>query len=402
MSEPRVLTVESRASRMTWLPGDVQIHAPGDVAPLTAGDDHWKKQPRDGEGQWTAAPGVGDAADATENLARTSADGGTRSYYELSDDEEERLRTAWKSHFGKLLEKHISKNQFEATNRLTLERASDKEIIDAVRSTRADAEVDDVDTAEVAKFLDRNWYASGGTGGFHDGLVRRVTRILAGDESDASTETRVVQTPRPAPAPPPAPPPDVISADRVSQAPPIELPTLDRDTTAAELYPATVEQGNALYHYSGMNFESYTRYLRGQTDQVPPNVARNIAIIRGAMQPSPRDATLFRYVEPDAFGPDVDLENLQDRIGVGSEYVDRSFVSTAVDMDGASNYSSPVLIQIEAPAGTPMTYIGESWTDNDEDDGEMLLRDGLRYRVVGLWQSANGRAVVRVRVVPDE
>jgi hypothetical protein len=117
------------------------------------------------------------------------------------------------------------------------------------------------------------------------------------------------------------------------------------------------------------------------------------------MSPAPEDVTLFRYTDPDAFGDHVTLDNIQDQLPVGSEYVDKSFQSAGVNLDDLMYYSRPLSLQIEAPKGTPMVYAGYN-TANEEDEGEMILGDGLRYQVLGVWRSPDdGSVTVRVRVV---
>lgn len=349
-------------------------------APLVAADDHWKRQPRDpsGEdaGQWIDSPQVSDL--------------GTRQTWEIDDGARVRLSDAWHPINAKLEEKY---GEYGVSRDATPE-----ELTDAVRQTRANAGLTDVSTKDIAALIQQNF----NRGGLHQ-LETRVSRFLD-SKTDVDRDGVVRDEPQDVPDSevPTATPPPADDDPQFTSPPPLEFPTFSyEEGVPPEIFGGdkTPVQQRAINHYTGSSYEEYTMYLRGQRSDIRPGVARSIEHIRDAMAPTPRDATLFRYVDPDAFGPDVTIDNIVERLVPGTEMTDPSFVSTGIDEDMLYLYSRSVLMQIEAPAGTPMVYVGHL-TANEDDDGEMILKDGLRYRVVGVWRDSRYQVTVRVRVVP--
>lgn len=344
-----------------------------DDTPVTAADDHWKRQPRDlsgdDAGQWVSGPPASDL--------------GSVASWELSYEERKKLDTAWTPIMADLVKRY---GEYRVSD-----DAPAAELTSAVRRARVDAGMTRVSTRDAASIIQQ----VANQGGLHQ-LSRRVSNYL--DETSTEAEPG-------APVSAAEPPPRVADDDDtypLSSPPPLEFTPFDYEEGVPSAIfggDKTSSQQRAISHYTGASYEEYTMYLRGQRPDVSPGVARSIEHIRAAMAPTPRDVTLFRYVDPDAFGPDVTLDNIVDRLAPGTEMTDPSFVSTGIDEDMLYLYSRSVLMQIEAPAGTPMVYVGDL-TANEDDDGEMILKDGLRYRTVGAWRDSRHQVTVRVRVVP--
>lgn len=153
-------------------------------------------------------------------------------------------------------------------------------------------------------------------------------------------------------------------------------------------------QRGALSYYTSNNYTMMNGILRG----TQPGAASYIAKIRQAqagMRPSTRAMTLYRGTGVSQFGLPYgagfdDLKAL-----VGKTMEDKGFMSTSVGSRAA--FSGRVILQIEAPTGTPMAFVKS--ISHYKSENEMLLAAGTRYRVEEVTQSG-GTFIVRVRVVP--
>lgn len=88
----------------------------------------------------------------------------------------------------------------------------------------------------------------------------------------------------------------------------------------------------------------------------------------------------------------------------GYEWTDPGLVSTSAYYHGAQEYmheKRPIVLEIHAPAGTPAIhlFLPHPRTGVHDDEKEVVLPPGLRYRVTGDTESGWGVRIVSVEVV---
>jgi len=104
---------------------------------------------------------------------------------------------------------------------------------------------------------------------------------------------------------------------------------------------------------------------------------------------------LHRGVNFDGIANSTSHSDLESK--VGQTWLSGGFFSTSVGSKAAFS-SKPVALEIEAPPGTPMSWLEPH--SKYPGEHEMLLAAGLRYRIMSVSKNSAGKSVVRLRVVP--
>ena len=164
----------------------------------------------------------------------------------------------------------------------------------------------------------------------------------------------------------------------------------------------TAAQKAGLKTYTGSSYSTMNGALRaGQS--ISDTMARHIRAAQAGMRPSTRPMLLHRGSGTGQFkslgvthgASFSDIKALE-----GQEFVDDAFLSTSVGGSAAFG-GQPVLLEIEAPTGTPMAYVDHISLNRGEN--EMLLAAGTRYKILTVSQSGTGYynpIVVRMRIIP--
>jgi hypothetical protein len=113
------------------------------------------------------------------------------------------------------------------------------------------------------------------------------------------------------------------------------------------------------------------------------------------MRPSTRPMLLHRGTSFLEFN-DPSITSYQDLLAyVGRTYVNRGFNSTSVG--GSPAFGGQLLIEYEAPAGTPMAYVQDF--SHHPTEREMLLPTHMTYQIISVTQKNSNTTVMRVRVL---
>lgn len=150
----------------------------------------------------------------------------------------------------------------------------------------------------------------------------------------------------------------------------------------------------SLRFYTGNNYTEMNRALRG-TDYTTKNYADHIRKAQQGMRPSTQPLMLYRGTGLDALpglGYGSKLSDVQKFIGKTVQ--DKGFMSTSVG--GKPAFGGKLLIEFEAPTGTPMAFVDH--ISMHQGENEMLLAAGTKYRVISAGEK-NGKIVIRVRIV---
>lgn len=173
-----------------------------------------------------------------------------------------------------------------------------------------------------------------------------------------------------------------------------EVSVYDAQKLQDSYTPWTASQRASLRYYTSNNYTQMNRFLRGQQNTTPA-VKNHIKNAQAGMRPSTRPMLLHRGCGLEQLGLHAysslgDVEAL-----VGKTMQDKGFMSTSVG--GHAAFGGKVLLEIEAPTGTPMAFVKSISHYNSEN--EMLLAAGTKYKVISVKQDGY-KYVVRVRVVP--
>lgn len=158
----------------------------------------------------------------------------------------------------------------------------------------------------------------------------------------------------------------------------------------------TQDQHDGLQAYTGGIYYSINQYYYGK---IPSISSTNEKAAKGAqlgMRPSTVPLLLHRGTGFDGVGGANGHNDLLKM--VGSTFFSGGFFSTSVGGKAAFG-GKPVLLEIEAPPGTPMAYLKNISLHKSEN--EMLLAAGLSYRIMEVRKEGS-KSVVRVRVVPPD
>lgn len=112
-----------------------------------------------------------------------------------------------------------------------------------------------------------------------------------------------------------------------------------------------------------------------------------------AMYPAPRDLTVFRQVNPSAFG----ATNVAELVDVdGKMFKDLAYLSTSVTQDSHLDFISDVHMRLDVPKGTKVAYVAD--VSQFPEQNELLLRRGAKIRINRV-EVKNGRAFIYAEVV---
>jgi hypothetical protein len=167
----------------------------------------------------------------------------------------------------------------------------------------------------------------------------------------------------------------------------------------AEMEHGTISttEKSGLRHFTGNSYTSINAYLRGETSTTSPQNLKKIIDAQSGMRPSLEPMLLHRGVALSGFGV-THPSQLQALIGKTGSH--KGFSSTSVGGSAAFNMK-PIIMEIEAPPGTPMAFVDPYSINKGEN--EMLLAAGLRYEILSVEEkkgSYKTQHVVRVRIVP--
>lgn len=170
--------------------------------------------------------------------------------------------------------------------------------------------------------------------------------------------------------------------------------TVMQEKMAAQYGAWTAAQRDAIRAYTGKTntYVDMNEYLRDIRSNVAPEILTYIDDVQAAMKPSLMPLVVHRGTDASQFsGVTVD------QTIVGRTFEDRGFLSTSVGDD--SNFPGKVQLEIECPTGTPMAFV-KSLSHVGDEESEMLLAAGTKFKVISVEDGKYGRKKVRVRVVP--
>lgn len=166
--------------------------------------------------------------------------------------------------------------------------------------------------------------------------------------------------------------------------------------TAAHGGDWTATQRSALKKYTGGTYYSVNAYLYGTLDDISTTNEKVLRQAQLGMRRSTTPLLLHRGVGFDGIGHAHNHADLEKK--VGQTWKSEGFTSTSVGGHAAFS-GKPVVVEIEAPPGTPMAWIRP--VSQYPSENEMLLAAGLSYRIISV-KKVGGKSVVRVRVVREE
>lgn len=158
--------------------------------------------------------------------------------------------------------------------------------------------------------------------------------------------------------------------------------------------PWTTSQKASLKAWTGGIYGSMNKWLyEGKdTSDSHKNHVKNAQL---GMRPSTKPVLLHRGTGRDAF--DVSTHEELEQL-VGSTLVQDGFGASSIG--GTAAFSGmPMLIEIEAPPGTPMAWVAP-FSNYGTSEREMLLAAGLHYKIISVKKGPYGQSIVRVRIVP--
>jgi hypothetical protein len=158
--------------------------------------------------------------------------------------------------------------------------------------------------------------------------------------------------------------------------------------------PLTAGQTASLRYYTSNNYGKINGCLRFNTGCTPA-VKKHIAQGTAGMRPTTQNITTFRGTGFAAFGVSnvAELEAM-----VGQTVQEPGFSSTSISPGSA--FGGSVAMQIEIPAGTNGSYVGN--ISHYKSEKEFVLPPGTKFRIVEVKPGGAGgkKALVRVEVVP--
>lgn len=178
------------------------------------------------------------------------------------------------------------------------------------------------------------------------------------------------------------------------------------DQAAKAASPAgkwTSAQQSGLRTYTGGTYYSINGYYRGELDTISPTNEKAAKNAQLAMRPSTEPMLLHRGSGWAGVGGAKNHDDVEKMLGQTWEA--GGFMSTSIG--GTPAFGGPVMIEVEAPPGTPMAYVevppdvSASYKKITQYPGEneIVLGAGLHYKIISV-KKAGGKTVVRMRVVP--
>lgn len=157
--------------------------------------------------------------------------------------------------------------------------------------------------------------------------------------------------------------------------------------------PLTAGQTASLKYYTSNNYSKINACLRFNTGCTPA-IKKHIAQGTAGMRPTTQNITTFRGTGLKAFGVNsiAELEQM-----VGKTVTEPGFSSTSISPGSA--FGGQVAMQIEIPAGTMGSYVGN--ISHYKSEKEFLLPPGMKFKILEVQPASGGKkAFVRVEVVP--
>ena len=144
--------------------------------------------------------------------------------------------------------------------------------------------------------------------------------------------------------------------------------------------------------YTGGSYTSWNDAIRkGDLGSYKSNIYKT----QRGMRPSTRPMLLHRGTSFLEFN-DPSITSYETLLPyVGRTYVNRGFNSTSVG--GNPAFSGQLLIEYEAPAGTPMSYVADF--SHHPGEREMLLPTHMTYQIISVTKKNEYTTVMRVRVL---
>jgi hypothetical protein len=173
-----------------------------------------------------------------------------------------------------------------------------------------------------------------------------------------------------------------------------EISRNDAVTLQNTYEPWTPGEKASLRYYTGNNYTEMNNALRG-SDYTTKSYVDHIRKSQAGMRPSTRPLMLYRGTGLDALPGVSKYAKLTDvQKFIGKTVQDKGFMSTSVG--GKPAFGGRLLIEFEAPTGTPMAFVDH--ISKHPGENEMLLAAGTKYRVISAVEN-NGKIVIRVRIV---
>ena len=154
-------------------------------------------------------------------------------------------------------------------------------------------------------------------------------------------------------------------------------------------------QREAIHAYTGSAYANINSVLRGLSDRFSEgNYERAVEIHKALLSsPLPADCIVYRGVSSQALGK---LKGLPDEALVGKVFRDKGFMSTSLNRGDA--FGGDVLLEIEAPRGTPAAYVGHI-SQAGHYESEVLFDVNRIMKITSARRDMNGRRIIRVRIM---
>lgn len=178
----------------------------------------------------------------------------------------------------------------------------------------------------------------------------------------------------------------------------------------------TRTEAEALEYYQGGRFQAVNDHLRGVNVLKPGQgkevVEQQIGGLRSVMNRSATTDNLEVYRGMQVTKSEPRARELLNKWQPGATFREDGFLSTTVDPKIAEGFSgnhtmwspesgvSAVNVRIRVPAGTPAVYMNAARPRGNTEERELLLRDGLTYRVVSRVERPGGQVDVELEVMP--
>jgi SPP1 gp7 family putative phage head morphogenesis protein len=170
----------------------------------------------------------------------------------------------------------------------------------------------------------------------------------------------------------------------------------------------TAEERKVIDRYCSNDFEEINPLLRESRNFVregDPDLVEKIQILddvvsRGRLKPQ----TVYRGMTG---YPEVVQKFVK---GVGTEVMDKAFVSTTADLDVAKGFAADsmglpsVLLEIQVPKGAPGVFVApfsEAVTETGANENEILLPRNSRFKILSATRSSDGSYRVAAEMIVE-
>lgn len=166
----------------------------------------------------------------------------------------------------------------------------------------------------------------------------------------------------------------------------------------------TQSQKEGIWVYTSNDYIPINKWLRGLQSDLSTNHKQAIRKAQDAMRPLPQDLLLHRGTGWDALPEGFRSANGAKKL-IGKTVMDEAFMSASVGgSPGGPGAGKPLILEIEAPAGTMAAYVDGKHKDGKSvstfpAEREFLLAAGQQYQIISVDDSAGWQTTVRVRIV---